>query len=565
MRYLWIWVAILMYLANRKAGAEDASSKDETIWNKDNTFMNSGDRVPNIAVVHTRSLREHLLKDKCRPGYHFVTPEGWGGPRDSNGAFYANGRYHLMYLYSRQGAGDSWGHIASKDLVHWRYYPDGLTAEKGDSMCLSGGAFVDDDGTAYLSYWKYSPPYGVGLAKSNDRHYSRFEKFPENPVIESTENGVMKTKDEDGNPLIYGVADPSNIWKKDGIYYMLAGNGVVLENYGYNNKSRKGESGKMSGDWVDLFRSTDLKNWEYMHRFYERNPKWTRKSEDNMCPSFLPLPTSAEGGPPSDKHLLLFISHYLGAQYYIGDYRNDKFHPIHHGRMAWIRVKPGYADEHSYFAPEALIDDKGRHIMWACLLDNPADGAMRGWSGVFGLPRTLWLGEDGTLRMAPVPELEVLRQAEQNWNNISLADGQTKTLENVEGDSCELEITIQADTAKQYGVKVRTSPGGEEETLCYYDDEKKKLVFDSTRSGSSGRMKPTLEQAPFELRDGEDLKLRVFVDKSVIEIYANDRQAIARQVYCVRDDSLGIVLFANGGRAKFSSVKAWDMMPSNPY
>ena len=57
------------------------------------------------------------------------------------------------------------------------------------------------------------------------------------------------------------------------------------------------------------------------------------------------------------------------------------------------------------------------------------------------------------------------------------------------------------------------------------------------------------ERAPFTLNDGEDLHLRVFIDKSVVEIFANDRQAIGRRVYPGRPDSLGVVLFASGGEA----------------
>jgi beta-fructofuranosidase len=167
--------------------------------------------------------------------------------------------------------------------------------------------------------------------------------------------------------------------------------------------------------------------------------------------------------------------------------------------------------------------------------------------------------------MRPVKELDMLRCHEQTWEDVTLADGETKqkALDNVVGDSCELEILIESTDAAQCGVKVRASPGGEEETLLYYDAEAKKLVFDSTHSGSDGRR--AVERAPFELNDGEPLKLRVFVDKSVVEIYANDRQAICRRVYPARDDSLGVVLFAHGGRAKARSVKAWEMMPSNPY
>ena len=276
-----------------------------------------------------------------------------------------------------------------------------------------------------------------------------------------------------------------------------------------------------------------------------------------MCPSFLPLPSSPDGGPPSSKHLLLFIAHNRGAQYYVGDYdtANDKFLLLNHGRMSWV--------DNTYFAPEALIDHQGRQIMWAWLTDNPDGEEGKGWSGVYGLPRTLWLGEDGTLRMAPVPELNMLRQAGQEWENITLGDGETKALEGVEGDSCELSITIKPGEAPQCGVKVRTSPDGEEETVLYYDAAAKELVFDATRSGVTGRK--AVERAPFELRDNEDLHLRVFVDKSVVEIYANDRQAICRRVYPGRDDSLGIVLFAKGGNAAFERVTAWNMMPSNPH
>ena len=68
---------------------------------------------------------------------------------------------------------------------------------------------------------------------------------------------------------------------------------------------------------------------------------------------------------------------------------------------------------------------------------------------------------------------------------------------------------------------------------------------------------------PAALTAGEPLRLRVFVDKSVVEVYANDRQAIGRRVYPARTDSLGVALFATGGRARVK--RAWEMMPSNPY
>jgi beta-fructofuranosidase len=505
--------------------------------------------VPDEAVRSARLLRERFLADPYRPTYHFCVPEDMGMPGDPNGAFYHNGRYHLMYLYNRSGSGFCWGHISSTDLIHWRHHPDAIAPGYGDEGCFSGGAFVDDDGAAYLSYWMLWGAKGIGLAKSLD--FDSWTKLEANPVIKSTEWGITEGKDANGRIFLQGSADPSNIWKKDGRYYMLAGNLLVLNKIGRAADASLSEQ----GDRLYLYVSDDLKDWKYLHIFYDRNPEWTDRSEDNMCPSFLPLPSSPEGGPPSGKHLLLFISHNKGCQYYVGDYRNDRFIPNNHGRMTWV--------DNTYFAPEALIDAQGRQIMWAWLLDNPSGEKEKGWSGVYGLPRSLWLGEDGALRLRPVKELETLRGREKSWGDFEIAGGETKRLQGMTGDACELALEIEPGAAQRCGLKVRASAGGEEETLLYYDAEKKELVFDSIHSGGDGRK--AVERAPFVLLPGESLKLRVFVDKSVVEIFANDRQAIGRRVYPVRNDSLGVSLFASGGNARFKAVKAWDMAPSNPY
>jgi beta-fructofuranosidase len=61
----------------------------------------------------------------------------------------------------------------------------------------------------------------------------------------------------------------------------------------------------------------------------------------------------------------------------------------------------------------------------------------------------------------------------------------------------------------------------------------------------------TLAAAP-----GERLTLRVFVDKSVVEVFANNRQAIGRRVYPERIDSLGVILFAEGATAHGHPIRA---------
>ena len=99
--------------------------------------------------------------------------------------------------------------------------------------------------------------------------------------------------------------------------------------------------------------------------------------------------------------------------------------------------------------------------------------------------------------------------------------------------------------------------------LLHYDTDARQLCFDATDSGTQGR--PVLERAPLELAPDEPLQLRVFIDKSVVEVFANDRQAITRRVYPHSDASDGAALFARGGSAACSAIRAWDMMPSNAW
>jgi beta-fructofuranosidase len=522
-------------------------------------------RIEN-AVEHSRLLREKFLNDPYRPGYHFVVPEDIGMPGDPNGAFFANGRYHLMYLYACRSDNFRWGHISSIDLIHWRSHPDAVLPDDLDGGIFSGGAFLDDDGTCYMTYWglpvKGKNQGGVRIIKSCDRHYEQWEKFADY-VLPCTESGVHESQDANGSRMYLGCADPSNIWKKDGTYYMQMGNLSVLLKFKRDGLHdwKKDEPGKIEvpanirGDWVDLFKSKDLVNWEYAHRFYERNQEntWTAVDEDDMCPSFLPLPKARTGGEPSGKYLQLFISHNKGCQYYIGDYdkANDVFIPETHGRMTWT--------DNTFFAPEALVDPKGRQIMWSWLLDNPKEENKNGWSGVYGLPRVLWLRDDNTLGIAPVPELEMLRYNEVSFGEVCLEDEEFE-LQNINGTSCEIKLTIDTADLDETGIYLRASADFSEYTKIYYDRQSQKLVFDASHSGQQGR--PIVESAPLELAEGEKLVLDIFVDKTVIEVFANDKQAICRRVYPEKQDSVHLYLYSTGSTV-FEDATIYEMMPSN--
>lgn len=496
------------------------------------------------SVQNARHLREKLLADPYRPKYHIVTPEGSYRPFDPNAALFWKGRYHLMYIIQTE-KGHCWAHISSHDLVHWRHHPLALEPGGIDTGIFSGGIFIDQQGIPTITYWGLGENAGICLATSTDDELDVWTKIPENPVLHQTSLGIALTFD--GEP--YGAADPSAIWRHNNRYYMLTGNLLVMRDYGWNQGIEKYNT----GDTVYLLVSDDLIHWEYLHPFYESKREWTQNNEDNMCPDFFPL---------GDRHMLLFISHNLGCQYYLGHYADDHFTPETHGRMTWV--------DNSFFAPESLLDDKGRRIMWAWIKDarDVATCDASGWSGVMSLPRLLWLGENKTLRMAPPEELNALRYNPLTRAPLTIDTGAEVPLPelngHVKGNAYELYLEMTSANAHAFGLKICCSPDGAEQTVIMYDRAENKLKIDTTRS-SLGMGPKLVEAAPFELLPNESLKLRVYVDGSLIEIFANERQAVTRQIYPTRQESINVLLFSQGGATHVNPINAWQMAPANAH
>jgi len=494
-------------------------------------------------ISASRALRAKLLGDPHRPGYHVVTPEGVCAPFDPNGALFWNGRYHLHTIVQTE-KGHCWAHISSQDLVHWCHHPLSLEPGGVDEGIFSGGAFIDRNGVPTITYWGLGEKAGICIATSTDPDLDHWTKSSENPVIHQSELGY--SVGDDGR--VYGAADPSAIWIHEGRTYMLTGNLLVLRAYGQDQ-----DLDAYKGDTTYLFASDDLVHWEYLHEFYKSDRAWTQEDEDDMCPDFFPL---------GDWHMLLFISHNLGCQYYIGRYEDDHFYPETHGRMTW--------NDNAFFAPESLVDDKGRRIMWSWIFDgrDPETRQASGWSGTLSLPRVLWLSDDKMLRMAPVEELSALRTKSRTYESLEVRDGEALWLDEVAGDSLELSVEVRPGGAQWVGVKVCCSPPGAsdeaEETVVFYDAVERKLKIDTSRS-SLGEGSKSVEGGPLDLGPDEVLKLRVFVDRSVVEVFANDRQAVMRRIYPTRGDSVSVCLFSVGADVVVERLQAWDMAPSNPW
>lgn len=485
------------------------------------------------------------LADPHAPLYHFIPPEGQCWSFDPNGAIFWQGRYHLFYLFQdparKSGTefwqtGHCWGHASSVDLLHWDYHPTALAPEPGDPevAIYSGCAFFTREGRPAIAYHGYDA--GTCLAFPEDDDLITWCKSPFNPVIPEPKEG-------EAGWGIYNVFDP-HVWYDGEQYCAILGGQVKPADV---------------RDTAYLFTSPDLQQWTYAHPFYTPNPAWTGESEDCACPDFFSL---------GDRHMLLCISHARGARYYIGRYADGRFIPEEHHQMNW----PGGP----CFAPETLLDGKNRRIMWAWVLDQRRASWQGGALGVFTLPRVLSL-VDGALHIAPPAEFAALRRNHWQLNTTLLTPG-VELLLPITGDCLEIEIEVNVLDDGEFVFKLRVSPDATEQTVITYDAEIGELAIDTSHSSLSGEswhpypldfwkgFEPediSVQRAPFRLSENESLHLRVFLDRSILEVFANDRLCMTQRLYPSLPDSMGGVIFSRGGQSVIRSLHIWQMRPVN--
>jgi len=309
-------------------------------------------------------------------------------------------------------------------------------------------------------------------------------------------------KDASGGEPAFNNWDP-DCWLNGDTYYAISGGG---------NPS--------------LMKSSDLKDWKFLgpllHDDYPAN-LGVPKGEDISCANMFRI---------GKKWMLLCISHGLGCRYYLGDFKDEKYLPDFQAMMSW--------NGNNFFAPESVLTKDGRRVMWAWLLDLPVAPC-----GVQSLPRELELPEDGVLRIRPLRELQTLRYDGKQEKGIAVKSDTVRMLKEISGNSLELEVAFKSPTAREFGLDVLCDKNGGNGVRVAVMAESKTL-----RVGTVN--------APFELRKGEDLTLRVFIDKNLVEVFANDCQAAVSAGKYV-PENLGVSLFSRGGEIAVKEVKSWKM------
>jgi beta-fructofuranosidase len=497
--------------------------------------------------------RLDIRTDPYRPIFHYVNPENT--LNDPNGLCYWQGRWHLFYqAYPPEDPRQHWGHAVSEDLIHWEDLPYAIYPNP-EGRCFSGSTLVEEDRVIAMYH---GTEVGNMVAVSTDPLLLNWEKL--------TGKAVIPVLEQDGSPQEYTVFDPC-IWSKGGKYYSLSGGTLQTKPGGIRRA-------------VDfLFRSNDLIHWEYLHPFTEGDI-FTLVGDDGACPYFWPI---------GDKHILLFYSHMSGGQYLLGDYDlgRDKLSVVSGGLFNFGASTPS-----GVHAPSATPDGLGGVV--AIFNMNPGMDT-KGWNQIMTLPRLLTLEDDSVLKIKPAGDIESLRYDHKHLGDTVLPPNEEVVLDGIEGNTIEIIAEIDAKTSPMVELNVLRSKNREEYTrIAFFKDRGFRITEWGDKTGALlqsgnrvvppyGTPRPVLDRASvlsidssyssvlpgalsrapettaIALGPGEPLQLRIFIDRSVVEVFVNDKVCVAVRVYPGLADSIGVSLRAQGSEARILSLDAWKM------
>ncbi|SEK02377.1 glycoside hydrolase family 32 protein [Paenibacillus polymyxa] len=475
------------------------------------------------------SQSKHMLRPDYRLNYHLMAEFGW--MNDPNGFIQYNGQYHLFYQhypYKSVWGPMHWGHAVSRDLMKWDYLPVALApdGEFDQDGCFSGSA-VEQDGKLVLMYTGH-----VVTGPDKDQDYKQSQG------IAVSEDGVTFEKWE-GNPVIGYDAIPDRVSRKDfrdpkvfrheDQYYVVLGsndaqgNGLVL-----------------------LYRSKDLRNWTYVNVLAVSDGRYGDNWE---CPDLFPL---------GDRHVFMLSPQRMPAQgeayrnlhstmYGIGDFNavNGTF-----TAERYAQVDHGF----DFYAPQSTLDDQGRRVIigWMDMWESEMPTQQgHHWAGAMSLPREAVIDHDRLL-FRPLDEVENYRSNLFEQRDILLTGEQ---IMETSGDSYELKAVFEfeAGHTEEFGLKLRV--GDEEETVLSYRPDDGLFRFNRERAGIG----PGGERrVPLGLQEGR-LELRIFVDKSSVEIFIGDGEYVLTGRVYPGMESTGIRAFASG-KCTLASFQKWDIL-----
>jgi len=469
-------------------------------------------------------LASRLKNDPLRPQYHLMPAANW--MNDPNGPIFYRGRYQMFFQYNPNGAywGDMhWAHAVSPDMIHWQHQSVAIAPTPGgwDRDGVFSGSVVLNGDTPTAIYTGVSPADPSGITLNDGRH-----KWREVQCLATSMDVDLKTWKKWSEPIVArppeglqvtGFRDPG-VWREGDDWLMTLGS-----------------STKEKGGMVLIYRSRDLRHWEYLHPLVEgdsagkdaTNPVDTGHMWE--CPDFFPL---------ADRHVLLYAAK-SKVWWKTGEYRERRFFPN----------KEGVADFGSFYAPKTMIDRDGTRILWGWIPETRPEAEYRaaGWAGLMSLPRVMSIGADGGLELDAAPAAKLLRgKSVRVGAELSAAD-KAKGLALYRVRNLSAEIEAEFAGRRKFLLRLVSEQGGKFAEISYDPDRTGRELMVNEFAGT--------------VVPRDRMRVHFLLDGSSLEVFAN-RQALTARVYTIPLGAPDCPLRLEvDDWSTLEALEAWEMRP----
>ena len=410
-------------------------------------------------------------REQYRPLYHHTPAYGW--MNDPNGMFFKDGVWHLYFQhnpYGSQWENMTWGHSTSTDLIHWTFQGDPIQPDAWGSI-FSGSSVVDKNNTA-----GFGENAIVALYTSAGENQTQSMAY-------STDNGKTFTK-YDGNPIITSnvpdFRDPHMFWNED---------------------IKKWNMILAAGQQMNIYSSDNLKDWKFESSF---GAEYGSHGGVWECPDLMKMKVR---GTDKEKWMLVCNINPGGpsggsaTQYFVGDFDGHKFTCESKPEVTkWMDYgKDHYATVTFDNAPN------GRHVAlaWMSNWQYANQVPTLQYRSANSIPRDLGLFEYKGNTYCSVTPSEEITAARSKKPSKSLSE------------ACEMVVNLKGDAT----ITLSNSKG--EKVVMTYKAKDETFSMDRTLSGKTDFSSDfaAITTAPVY---GKMNKLRIFIDKSSIEVFDND-------------------------------------------
>lgn len=494
-----------------------AKSEDEILSLHRSVFTGVREEA---AVLLAMPRRSAYAGDRQRPAYHLIPSGKW--MNEPHGPMYHAGWYHIFYQANPHAPiwdHLCWGHLKSRDMVHWQDCPLALIPEKeplAPDGCWSGSSVIGKDGRPRIYFTagdnRRFPNQAVALA-TPDESLNQWDTYPE--LIQTQDTGWMGE-----------FRDPF-VWLENDTYFMLVGTGDA-DNGGGN---------------AVLYSSEDGIHWEN-HGFLVQYDDTQNKEGGHVWELPVLLPLRDESGAVACHILLLCACQIEGdvveTYYFLGHWDPEKrtFTKLH-DRLQLLDLGRGV-----FTGPSGFVTPDGRTVIFTIAQGKRsfAEECHVGWAHNGGLPVELSIRE-GRLHIQPIREIAALR----GETLLALSGGgaaeANEALSRHCGDQLCLEYTAEQDCASV--------------TLCYgnpsreifYDRRARHLGIRDGNGQEIGRWRGQIDNVDI---GEEPISFTCYLDKSMLEVYLNGRKVVT-----LRNFTEGSRYFQIAGEPK--SLTLWEM------